>query len=246
MRVLYVLLAVIQFSFAFHAMKTGRGAMWVTIIIVFPVVGCIAYYFVEVFPGTREQRALRKHVRDIAKAMNPDGELKRRAEELEQTANVENKSKLADECLERGMLDEAIKLYEGCLVGPHANDPALLFALARARFYNGEMRVAEDLIEKLMVAHPKYRNDEILLLRARVDEALGATQRALNAYEALRARYVGFEAKYRYGLLLKRLGRDAEAHELFAFIATNAKRTALDSEREWVKLASRERERIAA
>jgi hypothetical protein len=213
---------------------------------VFPVVGCLAYYFMEVFPNTREQRALRKHVRDIAKSLNPDGELKRRAEELEQTANVENKSKLADECLERGMFDEAIRLYEGCLVGPHANDPALLFALARARLYNGEMRIAEDLIEKLMVAHPKYRNDEVLLLRARVDEALGATQRALNAYEALRARYVGFEAKYRYGLLLKKLGRDAEAHELFAFIAANAKRTALDSEREWVKLASREREKIAA
>ena len=246
MRFLYVLLAVIQFSFAFHAVKTGRGAMWITIIMVFPVIGCLAYYFMEVFPNTREQRALRKHVRDIAKSLNPDGELKRRAEELEQTATVENKSKLGDECLERGMFDEAIKLYEGCLVGPHANDPALLFALARARFYNGEMRVAEDLIEKLMVAHPKYRNDEVLLLRARVDEALGATQRALNAYEALRARYVGFEAKYRYGLLLKRLGRDAEAHELFAFIAANSKRTALDSEREWVKLASQEREKIAA
>jgi hypothetical protein len=239
-------LAVIQFSFAFHAMKTGRGGMWVTIIIVFPVVGCIAYYFMEVFPGTREQRAVRKHVRDIAKALNPDGELKRRSEELEQTASVENKSALGDECLERGMFDEAIKLYQSCLVGPHANDPAILFSLARARFYNGDMRPAEEIIEKLLVAHPKYRNDEVLLLRARVDEALGATQRALNAYEALRARYVGFEAKYRYGLLLKRLGRDNEAYELFNFIGANAKKSALDSEREWVKLAAEEQEKVAA
>ena len=246
MRILYVLMAVIQFSFAFHAMKTGRGAMWITIIIVFPVVGCIAYYFMEVFPNTREERAVRKHVRDIAKALNPDGELKRRAEELEQTASVENKSKLGDECLERGMFDEAIKLYEGCLIGPHANDPGLLFSLARARFYNGEMRPAEEIIEKLIVAHPKYQGDEVLLLRARVDEALGATQRALNAYEALRTRYVGFEAKYRYGLMLKRLGRDAEAHELFNFIGSNAKRATLDSEQQWVKLASEEREKVAA
>jgi hypothetical protein len=246
MRVLYVLMAVIQFSFAFHAMKTGRGAMWITIIIVFPVVGCIAYYFMEVFPNTREERAVRKHVRDIAKALDPDGELKRRAEELEQTASVENKSKLGDECLERGMFDEAIKLYEGCLIGPHANDPGLLFSLARARFYNGEMRPAEEIIEKLIVAHPKFQGDEVLLLRARVDEALGATQRALNAYEALRARYVGFEAKYRYGLMLKRLGRDAEAHELFNFIGSNAKRATLDSEQQWVKLAAEEREKVAA
>jgi hypothetical protein len=246
MRVLYVLLAVIQFSFAFHAMKTGRGGMWVTIIIVFPVIGCLAYYFMEVFPHSREERAVRKHVRDIAKAMNPDGELKRRAEELEQTASVENKTKLGDECLERGMFDEAIRLYEGCLIGPHANDARLLFSLARARFYNGETRPAEEIIEKLMVAHPKYCTDEVLLLRARVDETLGATQRALNAYEALRARYVGFEAKYRYGLLLKRLGRDTEAYELFNFIESKGKRSALDSEKQWVKLAAEEREKVAA
>jgi len=86
----------------------------------------------------------------------------------------------------------------------------------------------------------------VLLLRARVDEALGATQRALNAYEALRARYVGFEAKYRYGLLLKRLGRDREAYELFDFIGVNAKRSALDSEMQWVRLAAAEREKVAA
>jgi hypothetical protein len=96
------------------------------------------------------------------------------------------------------------------------------------------------------VAHPKFQGDEVLLLRARVDEALGATQRALNAYEALRARYVGFEAKYRYGLMLKRLGRDAEAHELFNFIGSNAKRATLDSEQQWVKLAAEEREKVAA
>jgi len=246
MRVLYVLLAIIQFSFAFHAMKTGRGGMWVTIIIVFPVVGCLAYYFMEVFPQSREDRALRRQVRDISKALNPDGELQRRAEEVTQTASVENRARLADECLERGMFDEAIRLYEGCLEGPHANDPAILFSCARARFYNGHMRQAEEILDKLVAAHPKFRGDEVLLLRARVDEALGATQRALNAYEALRTRYVGFEAKFRYGMLLKKLGRDAEAHELFAFIGTNARRSALDSERQWVKLAALETEKLAA
>ena len=92
MRILYVLLAIIQFSFAFHAVKSGRGAMWVTIIIVFPVAGPLAYYFMEVFPASREERALRRRVRDIAKAMNPDAELQRRTEEVAQTASVENRA----------------------------------------------------------------------------------------------------------------------------------------------------------
>lgn len=246
MRFLYVLLAIIQFSFAFHAVKTGRGGMWVTLIIVFPVVGCLAYYFMEVFPQSREHRAVRRQVRDIAKALNPDGELKRRTEEAAETASVENRAKLGDECLERGMFDEAIRLYEGCLEGAHAQDPAILFGCARARFYNGEMRQAEEILARLAKAHPRYRNDETLLLRARVHDALGETQRALGAYEALRNRYVGFEAKYRYGLLLDREGRGPEAQELFAFIMANARRSALESEQGWVKLAAKAREKIAA
>ena len=144
------------------------------------------------------------------------------------------------------MLEEAIRLYEGCLEGPHAADATILFSCARARFYNGDMRQCEEILAKLEKAHPKYRTEEVLLLRARVSDALGDTQRALNAYEALRNRYVGFEAKYRYGLLLDRLGRADEAQELFAFITANARRSAMDSEKQWTKLAAKEREKIAA
>ena len=37
-RALAILLAIIEFSFAFHALKTGRGARWIMIIILAPVV----------------------------------------------------------------------------------------------------------------------------------------------------------------------------------------------------------------
>lgn len=46
---------------------------------------------------------------------------------------------------------------------------------------------------------------------------------------------------YRYGLLLKRLGRDAEAQALFKFIDDHSRRTSIESESEWVRLAARER-----
>ena len=246
MRLLYVLLGIIQFSFAFHAVKSGRGCMWVTIIIVFPVVGCLAYYFLEVFPQSREDRALRRRLRDIAKAINPDGELKRRVDELAQNGSIDNRVKLADECLERGMFDEAIRLYDGCLQGPYANDASILFSCARARLYNGDMRAAEEILTRLSKAQPKYRGDEVLLLTARAQEGLGDTQAALRSYETLRDRYVGFEAKYRYGVLLKRLGRRDEAGALFDFIATHSRRSAIESEQHWARLAAEEREAAAA
>ena len=246
MRFLYILVGIIQFSFAFHAMKTGRGAKWIMVIILAPVIGCLLYYFMEVYPNSREDRAVRKHVRDVAKALNPDGELKRRTEEVVTTASVENRAALADECLEKGMFDEAIRLYEGCLDGPHKDDARILFACARARFYNGDHKAAEEILARLAAAHPKYRPDEAQLLQARVLDAVGDTQGALALYAQLRHRYVGFEAKYRYGLLLKKLGRNAEADELFDFIGSHARRSALESEREWVALAQKERSKERA
>ena len=245
-RVLFILTAIIQFSFAFHALKTGRDQKWIWIIMLAPVVGCLAYYFMEVFPHSREERQLRKRIHDIAKTLNPDGELKRRTEDVTNTASVENRAKLADECLEKGMFDEAIRLYEGCLEGPHRNDPRILFACARAYFYNGNHRQAEEILQRLEKAHPQFRRDEAQLLEARVLEAVGETNRSVEIFERLRTTYVGFEAKYRYALLLKRLGRATEAAELFDFIATNARRSALESEQEWVKLARKEREAATA
>jgi hypothetical protein len=246
MRILAILLLVIQFSFAFHAVKSGKGAMWVTIIIMLPVVGCLAYYFMEVFPGTREERQVRRHIHDIAKALNPDGELKRRAEAVEMTASVDNRSGLADECLEKGMFEEAIRLYASCLEGPYATDSRILFSCARAWFYNKGYRQAEEILARLEKSHPRYRRDEARLLEARVLEELGESSRALPIYEELRATYVGFEAKYRHGLMLRKLGRDREARELFAYIVQHSRRSALESEREWVKLAKREMESIPA
>lgn len=246
MRVLAILTVIIQFTFAFHALKTGRDQKWIWIIILAPVVGCLAYYFMEVFPHSREERTLRKRIHDIAKSLNPDGELKRRTEETANNASVDNRAALADECLEKGMFDEALRLYEGCLEGPYKDDARLLFSCARAYFYNGNHRQAEEILARLSKAHPKFRRDEAQLLEARVLEALGETTRAAELYEALRERYVGFEAKYRYGLLLKRLGREGEANELFDLILKNARRSALESEQEWVKLARKERESVAA
>jgi hypothetical protein len=246
MRLLAILMGIIQLSFALHAVKTGRGAMWVTIILVFPAVGCLAYYFIEVFPGTREERKLRRHVHDIAKALNPDGELKRRTEEVQQNASVDNRAALADECLDKGMFEEAIRLYESCLEGAHKNDPRILFSCARAYFYDARHRQAEEILKRLESAHPKFRRDEAQLLHARVLDALGDTAGAIAIYEKLHETYVGFEAKYRYGMLLAREGRAREAAELFNGIVKNARRSALESEQEWVKLSKSELSKVPA
>lgn len=241
------LLVIIQLTFVYHAMKSGREQKWIWIIMFLPVAGCLAYYFLEVFPGSREERRVRESVRDIAKALNPDGELKRRAADLADTDSTENKTKLADECLNKGMFDEAIALYLSAMTAQFANDAHMLLGLSRAYFYNGNVADARTVLERLERNHPTYRRADVDLLLARSFEALGNRDEAERLYEKVKSTYIGLEAKYRYGAFLKTTGRPAQANELFdtvIAIADRHKKNTIGQE-EWIKLARGERQNKA-
>jgi hypothetical protein len=69
-----------QACFIFHVFKTGRPYWWAFVILAFPVLGCVVYYLVEVFPNSQAHRAVRKTVRRVAQVMAPDAEFLRRVE----------------------------------------------------------------------------------------------------------------------------------------------------------------------
>src|SRR5215510_9091701 len=109
----------IQLSFAFHALKTGRAYWWIFVIMGFPVMGCVLYYFIEVFPSSRESRSAQKAARSIARALDPDKDLRARVAEVEACGSVENRMQLARQCMEEGMHPEAESLFRSCLAGIH-------------------------------------------------------------------------------------------------------------------------------
>src|SRR6266568_2271947 len=85
MPLLGAVVLLIQFCFAYHALKTGRPYWWIFVIMAFPVIGCVIYYFVEVFPRTREsakaERAINKAVSSLSRAIDPEKELRQRTAE---------------------------------------------------------------------------------------------------------------------------------------------------------------------
>lgn len=235
------LVLLIQFSFAFHALKSGRPYWWIFIIMGFPVLGCVIYYLVEVFPGSREERSAHKAARRIAQTLNPDAELKRRAEELEICGSVDNKTALAEECMHHGMYAEATKLYESCLQGAFADDPTLLYGLAKAAIEGADWTKAAAALARLNVSSPGFRAQEICLLAARLLDGRGETDQALAAFRKLIPTFIGLEARYRYGDLLLRLGQEAAATEVFDELLAHSKRFASSSEeeRQWIQAAQR-------
>lgn len=233
------LVLLIQLSFVFHALRSGRPYWWVFIIMGFPVLGCVIYYFVEVFPGSREHRNVHKTARKLAKALQPDADLKRRAEELEICGSIDNKISLARECVAHQMYAEAISLYESCLQGAFAADGAILFGLARAAIEGGNWSKAGTALERLKASAPDMRPLEARLLEARLFDGRGETDAALALYRELIPVFVGQEARYRYGELLSRLGQHEAANHMFNEVLAHAKRfsSSIEEEQQWIAAA---------
>lgn len=241
MPVIGAVVLLIQFCFAYHALKTGRPYWWIFVIMAFPVAGCIIYYLVEVFPGSREHRSANRAARKLAQVLQPDADLKKRVEELEICGSVDNKLALAAECMNQQMYPEAARLYESCLNGVHASDGAILFGLAKALVEAGEWGKAGTAIERLESNAPKFRPLEAQLLEARLLEGRGENDAALSAYRQLIPVFVGLEARYRYASFLLRQGRDAAAMEVFNDVVKSAKRFAssIEEEERWASAARR-------
>jgi hypothetical protein len=239
---LIILTFIIECCFIYHVFKTGRPAWWAYVILGAPVVGCIAYYFIEIFPGSREHLAASRATRDIARTLNPDKELKRCLEAVEIAPTVENKVALAQEWLRSGRAQEAIDLYREARTGPHANDPDLALGLARAYAAAGDFAQARVITEELRGKHEKFRENDVALLHARALEGLGEDTSALEEYERLAETAVGLEAKIRHGQLLKRLGHETQAQRIFEDALAHAKRYNVKHEEEqaWVRVARKE------
>jgi hypothetical protein len=243
MHVIGILTLLVQLGFAAHAIRRGHGWLWIYLIVFVPLIGCLLYTMMVLVPEAGGTRAARRASRAIVTTLDPRRDLRKRIENLDISDTVDNRIALAGELLKHGMVDESIKLYERSLEGIYRTDPHLLLGLATALFEAGDFSRAKEIFDTLLEENPDFKNQDGQLLHARVLEELGQTDQALKEYGALAESYPGAEAKCRYALLLKRLGRTGEARGLFEEILKTAKRVTRHSYRlnkEWITIAKRE------
>jgi hypothetical protein len=239
MPLLLALNVFVQLLFVVHVYRSGAPRYWVFVILAFPIIGCLVYVALEVFPQSREAISARRTAQRLAKALDPDGGLRAKVADLELCGSIDNRTALAEECLAAGMPEEAVKLYRSCLAGAYENDPHLRFGLARALVELGAWEEAGAVVERLRADHPCHRPNEARLLHARVLEGRGETAAAIEEYRELAPAFVGLEARCRYGLLLERLERASEARAVFEEAVTQSARTPspVESESRWTKVA---------
>jgi len=225
-----------------HAIKTGRINYWLFILIFLPCLGSLLYLLFEVLPELRHSHAARRAASGLGAALDPDRRLRESRANLEIVDTAENRRQLAEERMKRGQWTEAEALYRAALVGPLADDPALLIGLAKALAGRGDHQGSFDAIEQLYRADPNHESREARLIQARALEGLGREQEAADAYRKLIGYTLGPEAQVRYGLMLKKLGDLQHAKEAFAeAIRTYGRRRGRlePADRDWIAEAER-------
>ncbi len=238
-----VLSAILQIACIAHAVRSGRVQYWPIIILIGSFVGCLAYFLVEILPEMRNSRATRRVVANVARAIDPEKRKREIAAQLEVADTVQNRIRLAEECLQLGDYQNARVLYERCLSGPYADDPSFLLGRAHAESGLGLFAETRATLAHLIAKHPDYKSNDGHLLYATTLEALGESDLALAEYRVLELSYPGEEARLRYARLLAKTGRVADARNTYEGILRREKTAPAyyrKKEREFFEAAKRE------
>ncbi|HET7334237.1 MAG TPA: hypothetical protein VFI93_03900 [Rhizomicrobium sp.] len=236
-----LVLLLFQVGVAYHVIRTGRSPLWIIPIILVPVLGCVGYFVFAILPEMMGSGAARRFADDVVQVADPGRAYREKKLQVEQVGSAQAKRELAQECLKRGLFQDAADLYQSALEGPLGqNDTALLHGLARAKLLLGDGAGAQAEFEALKAADPAAFSADAELDYARALVLQEKFDEAVAQYEKVLPRYPGLEARCRFALLLKKLGQRERAQKIFKEI-TEAVRGAPSyykrRQREWVSIA---------
>jgi hypothetical protein len=191
-----------------HCIKYRSQTYWFFLIIFLPVVGCIAYIFLEMLRG--------KTISDVNLnglfASRPS--IKRLEDNLRFSDTFNNRVVLADAYLASGETDRAIDLYESSLTGAFEENEyvrkQLITAYSERKQYDKVVAVAKKIYNL-----PTFPRSRAHMLYAIALENVGLQSEAEKEFLKMQSRFSFYEARHQYGLFLIRSNRKSEAINLF-------------------------------
>ncbi len=239
---LALILGVLDIVLVVHAAKTGRFSPWAYVILMIPGFGALAYVLVELAPewfGSYQGQKARKR---LVATVDPQRRYRALTDDLAITDTIANRDALAAECVALGKFDEAVHHYDEIIARPMGEEPVFFLGRARAEFGQGRPADAVATLDELRRRWPDYQSADGHLLYARALEEIGRTDEAIEEYKALAGYYPGAEARVRYGVLLDRLDRKAEARAVLSELLTHMRRAPRHVRKvqaEWIGMAER-------
>jgi hypothetical protein len=240
----YIVTILLQGICVYHCIRKGRPNTWIWLIVFLPLIGCLIYFFTEIFT----RREMQNVQAGVGTVFNPGGRIKRLEENIKFSDAFENKVALADAYLEAGQVAKAIQLYEWSLEGNFEENEHVLSQLIIAYFQAKRFDEVIPLAKKIY-KRPQFARSKAHILYAMALEQTGQQELAEAEFKTMKARFSNFESRYQYGLFLQRAGRPEEARQLFGQIADEA--THLSSQeksynRTWIGMAKDELRKLKA
>jgi len=202
-----------------HALKTGRR-QWLYLLIFIPIIGTVIYFFSELLPEISSGTFFS----NLQKYFFPNQKIREWERKVQISDNITNKLGLSNAYAEQKHYEKAIGLSLSCLKGLYSDDPAILLQLARQYFYNEQYAESLAYFDQLNLKNGhRFNMSEDELLYVRAEEGAGRYESAENGYQRIIRIHHSLEARYYYGLFLKKQQRNAEAREQFQAIRDEIK-----------------------
>lgn len=183
---LYLSLA-LQAYCIYHCYTNKYPYYWILIIFFIPIVGSLAYLFMNVI----QKRDVEIVQDGLTAVINPGKKITDLEKKLRFSDTFENRSNLADAYLEAGMYEEAISDYKTCLEGTFQNDFYVISKLAEAYYFSTDFDNALQCAERIK-EHTKFKKSEVAFLYALALEKQGKISEAehyLSQFDAPFSRY---------------------------------------------------------
>ncbi|MBL7719459.1 MAG: tetratricopeptide repeat protein [Flavipsychrobacter sp.] len=208
----YYLIIAAQVICILHLFKTGRSREWLFLLIFLPLLGCLIYFIKEILPGLGGG----SKVSSVANSFFSGGRIKELERNLRISDTDANRLKLAEEYAHAGNYERAIELTRSCLVGIYSKDPGIMRDLATYHALNGQFEESVGWFKKVLAAkNGKFDRPDDELAYAKALDGAGMVTEAEEEYRKVIRIHHSVEAMYRYGMLLKKLGRIEEANAQF-------------------------------
>jgi len=238
-----LVIVLLDITLIYHASKTGRLQPWAFIILMVPLIGALAYIAVELIPEWLSGPGAQQARKRVADKLDPEKLYRELGDRLAGADTIANRATLAAECQKVGRFDEAEHHYNHILKLPMGEEPVYALGKAQAQFDRNRPAEALATLDDLKTRWPDFESAKGHLLYARALTEAGRVNEALEEYEALIAYAPGAEARVRYGLLLRMVGRTAEAKVVFNELLLQMRRApkyVREVQAEWLAIAEKQ------
>ena len=206
----YYIIIILQAICVIHCLRKGKNSTWIFAIIFLPVIGCLAYIFMEMF----KEGEIKQVQSGVSSFINPTGNIRKLEQQLKFSDTFNNRVELADAYFANGDTDKAIELYESSLTGTFTENEHVIYQLILAYAHKQNYSAVLPLAKKIYT-RPQFAKSQAHIAYAHALEHIGSKAQAEDEYKTMKARFSYFEARYNYGLFLIRDNRSTEAKQLF-------------------------------